>query len=325
MPEMTLAQALNAGLRDAMRDDDKVMCMGEDVGKSGGVFRITDGLQKEFGEDRVRDTPLAESGIVGTAIGLAIYGYRPVCEMQFDGFTYPAFEQIVSHCAKMRSRTMGKLPLPLVIRIPYGGGIGAVEHHSESPEAYFTHTAGLKVVTPSTPTDGYYLMRQAIEDPDPVIFLEPKRRYWIKEDVSIPVTDAPPMGKARVVREGADCTLISYGPSMRTVTEAAEEAAKDGVNCEVLDLRSLRPCDWDTVLESVKKTGRAVVITEANISGSVAAEVAARIQEADFLSLHAPVLRVGGYDIPYPPAKVEDLYLPDIDKVLDAVDSVLNY
>ncbi|MFP5225400.1 MAG: alpha-ketoacid dehydrogenase subunit beta [Actinomycetota bacterium] len=325
MAEMTLAQALNAGLRDAMRDDDKVMVMGEDVGTSGGVFRITDGLQKEFGEDRVRDTPLAESGIVGTAVGLAIYGYKPVCEMQFDGFTYPAFEQIVSHCAKMRSRTMGKLNLPIVIRIPYGGGIGAVEHHSESPEAYFTHTAGLKVVTPSTPTDGYYLMRQAIEDPDPVIFLEPKRRYWIKEDVSLPVTDAPPMGKARVVREGADCTLISYGPSMRTVAEAAEEAAKDGVNCEVLDLRSLRPCDWETVMESVKKTGRAVVITEANVSGSVAAEVAARIQEADFLSLHAPVLRVGGYDIPYPPAKVEDLYLPDIDKVLDAVDSVLNY
>lgn len=325
MPELTLAQALNAGLRDAMRDDDKVMMMGEDVGRSGGVFRITDGLQKEFGEDRVRDTPLAESGIVGTAIGLAIYGYRPVCEMQFDGFTYPAFEQIISHCAKYRSRTMGKLPLPMVIRIPYGGGIGAVEHHSESLEAYFTHTAGLKVVTPSTPTDGYHLIRQAIEDPDPVIFLEPKRRYWIKEEVTIPVVDAPPMGTARIVRDGSDCTIISYGPSMRTVQEAAEEAAKDGVQCEVIDLRSLRPLDWETVMASVKKTGRAVVVTEANVSGSVAAEVAARIQEHDFLSLHAPVLRVGGYDIPYPPAKVEDLYLPDIDKVLDAVDSVLNY
>jgi 2-oxoisovalerate dehydrogenase E1 component beta subunit len=325
MPQLTLAQALNEALRHSMQKDDRVMVMGEDVGKSGGVFRITDKLQAEFGEDRVRDTPLAESGIVGTAIGLAIYGFKPVVEMQFDGFTYPAFEQIISHAAKYRSRTMGKLNLPMVIRIPYGGGIGAVEHHSESLEAYFTHTAGLKVVTPSTPSDAFRLLVQAIEDPDPVVFLEPKRRYWIKEDVELPVSNGLPMGRARIVREGTDCTIISYGPSMRTVEEAAEEAARDGVECEVVDLRSLRPCDWDTIMASVKKTGRAVVVTEANLSGSVAAEIAARISEADFESLQAPVLRVGGYDIPYPPAKVEDLYLPDLDKVLDAVDAVLNY
>jgi pyruvate dehydrogenase E1 component beta subunit len=325
MAQLTLAQALNEALRHAMRADDRVMVMGEDVGTSGGVFRITDKLQTEFGEDRVRDTPLAESGIVGTAIGLAIYGFKPVVEMQFDGFTYPAFEQIVSHVAKYRSRTMGKLNLPIVIRIPYGGGIGAVEHHSESLEAYFTHTAGLKVVTPSTPSDAFRLLVHAIEDPDPVVFLEPKRRYWIKEDVELPVANGLPMGRARVVREGTDCTIISYGPSMRTVEEAAEEAAKDGVACEVIDLRSLRPCDFDTVMASVRKTGRAVVVTEANISGSFASEIAARISEEDFESLQAPVWRVGGYDIPYPPAKVEDLYLPDIDKVLDAVDHVLNY
>ena len=325
MAQLTLAQALNEALRYAMRADDRVMVMGEDVGTSGGVFRITDKLQAEFGEDRVRDTPLAESGIVGTAVGLAIYGFKPVVEMQFDGFTYPAFEQIISHVAKYRSRTMGKLNLPMVIRIPYGGGIGAVEHHSESLEAYFTHTAGLKVVTPSTPSDAFRLLVAAIEDPDPVVFLEPKRRYWIKEDVELPVTDGLPMGRARVVREGTDCTLISYGPSMRTVEEAADEAAKDGVACEVIDLRSLQPCDFETVMASVKKTGRAVIVTEAPVSGSFASEVAARISEQDFESLHAPVMRVGGYDIPYPPAKVEDLHLPDIDKVLDAVDAVLNY
>lgn len=325
MPQLTLAQALNEALRHAMRNDDRVIVMGEDVGKSGGVFRITDKLQAEFGEDRVRDTPLAESGIVGTAVGLAIYGFRPVVEMQFDGFTYPAFEQIISHVAKYRSRTMGKLNLPMVIRIPYGGGIGAVEHHSESLEAYFTHTAGLKVVTPSTPSDAFRLLVQAIEDPDPVVFLEPKRRYWIKEEVTIPVTNGLPMGRARVVREGTDCTIISYGPSMRTVEEAAEEAAKDGVTCEVIDLRSLQPCDFETVMTSVRKTGRAVVVTEASVSGSFASELAARIAEEDFESLHAPVMRVGGYDIPYPPAKVEDVHLPDLDKVLDAVDAVLNY
>jgi 2-oxoisovalerate dehydrogenase E1 component subunit beta len=325
MPTITLAQGLNEALRYCMQKDDRVLVMGEDVGKAGGVFRITDKLQDEFGKQRVIDTPLAESGIVGTGIGLAIYGFKPVCEMQFDGFTYPAFEQITSHLAKYRSRTMGKLPLSVVIRIPYGGGIGAVEHHSESLEAYFTHTPGLKVVTPSTPEDAFRLLVQAIEDPDPVIFLEPKRRYWIREDVELPVTNGTPPGKARIVREGTDVTILTYGPSVRTVEDAATEAARDGVSCEVIDLRWLNPLDLETVMVSVKKTGRAVVVTEAPVTGSFSAELAARIAEDDFLSLNAPVIRVGGYDIPYPPAKLEDLYLPDLDRVLDAVDSVLNY
>ncbi|MGZ6496959.1 MAG: alpha-ketoacid dehydrogenase subunit beta [Actinomycetota bacterium] len=307
-----------------MQRDDHVLVMGEDVGRAGGVFRVTDKLQQEFGEQRVIDTPLAESGIVGTGIGLAIYGYKPVCEMQFDGFTYPAFEQITSHLAKYRSRTMGKLPLSVVIRIPYGGGIGAVEHHSESLEAYFTHTPGLKIVTPSTPSDAFSLLVQAIEDPDPVIFLEPKRRYWIRQEVELPVTNGTSRA-ARIVREGTDVTILTYGPSVRTVEDAAAEAEKDGVSCEVIDLRWLNPLDVDTIMTSVKKTGRAVVVTEAPVTGSFAAEIAARISEDDFLSLNAPVLRVGGYDIPYPPAKVEDLYLPDLDRVLDAVDRVLNY
>lgn len=324
MPTITMAQALNEALRFCMKDDDRVLVMGEDVGRAGGVFRITDRLQSEFGEQRVIDTPLAESGIIGTAIGLAIYGYRPVCEMQFDGFTYPAFEQITSHLAKYRARTMGKLNLPIVVRIPYGGGIGAVEHHSESIEAYFTHTAGLRVVTPSTPGDGFSLLRQAIQSPDPVIFLEPKRRYWIKEDLELPF-EGEPIGKARIVREGEDCTIVTYGPTVRTVQDAAEEAAADGVSCEVIDLRSLVPFDYETVMASVRKTGRAVVVSEAPVTGSFAAEIAARISEEDFESLNAPVLRVGGYDIPYPPAKVEDMYLPDVDRVLDAVDAVLNY
>jgi len=325
MAAITLAQGLNEALRYSMKKDDRVVVMGEDVGRAGGVFRVTDKLQEEFGEARVIDTPLAESGIVGAGIGLAIYGFKPVCEMQFDGFTYPAFEQITSHLAKYRSRTMGKLPLSVVIRIPYGGGIGAVEHHSESLEAYFTHTAGLKVVTPSTPSDGFRLLVQAIEDPDPVIFLEPKRRYWIREDVELPVTNGTPPGQARIVREGTDVTILTYGPSVRTVEDAAEEAAKDGVSCEVVDLRWLNPLDVDTVMASVKKTGRAVVVAEAPVTGSFSGELAARIAEDDFLSLNAPVIRVGGYDIPYPPAKLEDMYLPDIDRVLDAVDRVLNY
>jgi pyruvate dehydrogenase E1 component beta subunit len=299
--------------------------LGEDVGKAGGVFRITDKLQQEFGEERVFDTPLAESGIIGTSIGLAIYGYKPVAEIQFDGFSYPAFEQIISHLAKYRSRTMGKLSLSVVVRIPFGGGIGAVEHHSESLEAYFTHTAGLKVCSPSTPADAFTQLVQAIEDPDPVIFLEPKRRYWIREDVDLPVTGGIPKGKARVVREGKDVTIITYGPSVLTVEEAAAEAAKDDVSCEVIDLRWLNPFDIDTIMESVRKTGRAVVVTEAPVTGSFAAELAARISEDDFLSLNAPVLRVGGFDIPYPPAKLEDMHLPDLDRVLDAVDAVLNY
>jgi pyruvate dehydrogenase E1 component beta subunit len=324
MPQVTMASALNEALRYCMREDPHVVILGEDVGKLGGVFRITDKLQEEFGEDRVLDTPLAESGIVGTAIGMAMYGLRPVCEMQFDGFTYPAFEQIVSHLAKYGSRSRGRMRLPVVIRIPYGGGIGAVEHHSESLEAYFTYTAGLKVVTPSTPTDAFHLLVRSIEDPDPVIFLEPKRRYWIREDVELK-PNGMQIGKAVIRREGTDVTLITYGPSVRTCEEACEEAAADGVEIELIDLRSLIPLDLETIMESVKKTGRAVVVHEAQVTSGFGGEIAARIMEDDFLSLQAPVVRVGGFDIPYPPAKLEDVHLPDVDRVLDAIDKVLNY
>ena len=324
MPPVTMAAALNEALRYSMKNDPHVVVLGEDVGKLGGVFRITDKLQEEFGEERVLDTPLAESGIVGSAIGMAMYGLRPVCEMQFDGFTYPAFEQIVSHLAKYGFRSRGRMRLPIVIRIPYGGGIGAVEHHSESLEAYFTHTAGLKVVTPSTPSDAYSLLIRSIEDPDPVIFLEPKRRYWIREDVELKPNGLP-IGKAAIRSEGTDVTLITYGPSVRTCQEAVEEAAADGVSIELIDLRTLIPLDLDTIMASVKKTGRAVVVHEAQVTGGFGGEIAARIMEDDFLSLHAPVIRVGGFDIPYPPAKLEDVHLPDLDRVLDAVDKVLNY
>jgi len=324
MPQITMAQALNEAMRYCMRDDPHVVILGEDVGKLGGVFRITDKLQEEFGDTRVLDTPLAESGIVGTAIGMAMYGLRPVCEMQFDGFTYPAFEQIVSHLAKYGSRSRGRMRLPVVIRIPYGGGIGAVEHHSESLEAYFTYTAGLKVVTPSTPSDAFSLLVRSIQDPDPVIFLEPKRRYWQREDVDL-TPNGLPIGKALIRREGKDVTVITYGPSVRTCEEACEEAAADGVEIELIDLRSLVPLDLTTIMESVKKTGRAVVVHEAQVTSGFGGEIAARIMEDDFLSLQAPVVRVGGFDIPYPPAKLEDVHLPDVDRVLDAVDKVLNY
>ena len=324
MPPVTMAAALNEALRYSMREDPHVVVLGEDVGRLGGVFRITDKLQEEFGEERVLDTPLAESGIVRPAIGMAMYGLRPVCEMQFDGFTYPAFQQIVSHLAKYGSRSRGRMRLPVVIRIPYGGGIGAVEHHSESLEAYFTHTAGLKVVTPSTPSDAFSLLVRSIQEPDPVIFLEPKRRYWIREDVELEPNGLP-IGKAAVRREGSDVTLITYGPSVRTCEEACREAAADGVEIELIDLRSLIPLDLETIMTSVKKTGRAVVVHEAQVTGGFGGEIAARIMEDDFLSLQAPVVRVGGFDIPYPPAKLEDVHLPDVDRVLDAVDKVLNY
>lgn len=324
MAAITLAQGLNEALRHSLRDDKRVIVLGEDVGFNGGVFRITDKLQSEFGEERVMDTPLAEAGIVGTAIGMAMYGLKPVCEMQFDGFTYPAFEQIVSHLAKYGSRTKGVMRLGVVVRIPFGGGIGAVEHHSESPEAYFVHTAGLKVVCPSTPADAYSLLLESIQSPDPVIFFEPKRRYWVKEELDLPAKTEP-IGKAVVRRAGTDVTLISYGPMMRVVLDAAEEAAADGVSVEVIDLRTLVPLDIATVLESVSKTSRAVVVHEACVTGGMGAEIAARITEANFASLEAPVLRVGGWDIPYPPAKLEEEHLPDVDRVLDAIDAALNY
>lgn len=323
--QVTLAQALTRGLRRAMEDDPKVLVMGEDVGKLGGVFRVTDGLQKDFGEERVIDTPLAESGIIGTAIGLALRGYRPVCEIQFDGFVYPAFDQIVSQLAKMRARSRGRVSVPVVIRIPMGGGIGAVEHHSESNEAYFAHTAGLRVVACSNPLDAYWMVQQAIACDDPVVFYEPKRRYWEKGDLDEASTDVLPLGSARIARAGTDVTVAAYGPMVRTVLQAAEVASGEGRELEVVDLRSLSPLDMDTLAGSVRRTGRLVVVHEAPTFLGMGSEVAARVSETCFHHLEAPVLRVGGYDTPYPPSRVEDDYLPDLDRVLDAVDRSLSY
>jgi 2-oxoisovalerate dehydrogenase E1 component subunit beta len=322
MSPVMMAKALNEGLRKALEDDPKVIIMGEDVGKLGGVFRVTDGLQKDFGEARVFDTPLAESGIIGTAVGLAIRGYRPVCEIQFDGFVYPGFDQIVSQVAKIHNRSNGKIKMPITIRIPYGGGIGAVEHHSESPEAYFAHTAGLKVVSCSNPSDAFWMIQQSIKSDDPVIFFEPKRRYWVKGELA----DRPdPLHQARVVRPGRDATLVAYGPMVATSLEAATAAEEDGHDLEVIDLRSISPIDTTTVVESVKRTGRLVVVHEASVSHGVGAELAARVQEKAFYSLEAPVLRVGGFDTPYPASRLEEEWLPTVDRILDAVDRSLEY
>ncbi|MEU7769448.1 alpha-ketoacid dehydrogenase subunit beta [Nocardia sp. NPDC049190] len=322
----TFAAALNAGLRRALEDDPKVVLMGEDIGRLGGVFRVTDTLQKDFGDNRVVDTPLAESGIVGAAFGMALRGYRPVCEIQFDGFVYPAFDQIVSHVAKIHYRTQGKVLAPITIRIPFGGGIGSVEHHSESPEAYFAHTAGLRVATPSNPADAYSMIRQAIALDDPVIFFEPKRRYWDKDDVDFGALDrgeALPLDRARVCAIGTDVTVVAYGGTVATALSAARIAAEEGHSLEVIDLRSLSPMDFDTVEESVAKTGRLIVTHEAPVFAGLGAEIAARITERCFYQLEAPVLRVGGFDIPYPPAKLEKHHLPDPDRILAAVDRSL--
>jgi 2-oxoisovalerate dehydrogenase E1 component beta subunit len=322
--DMAIAKALNAGLQRALTEDSKVLIFGEDVAELGGVFRVTEGLHAEFGQDRVFNSPIAESGIVGTAIGLAMRGYRPVVEIQFDGFVFPAFNQITTQLAKLTYRSEGFLQMPVVIRIPYGGGIGAVEHHSESPEAYFAHTAGLRVVTPSNPNDAYWMIQQAIQSPDPVIVFEPKRRYWQKGPVNL---DTPPMPlhSARLLREGSQVTLLAYGPMVSTALQAAEIGAEEGVSIEVIDLRSLSPIDYPTIFASVQKTGRAIIASEAPVNGSVAGEIAARIAENAFYSLEAPVLRVGGFDTPYPPAKLEEAYLPDADRILEAVDRVLDY
>jgi len=327
MSSLTLSKALNEGLRKAMENDPKVLIMGEDVGKLGGVFRVTDGLQKDFGEDRVVDTPLAESGIVGTAIGLALRGYRPVCEIQFDGFVFPAFDQITTQLAKMRYRSLGTVSLPVVIRIPFGGGIGAVEHHSESPEALFAHTAGLRVVACGDPADAYAMIQQSISCDDPVLFFEPKRRYWDKTEVDLVggVAAAAALDKARILASGTDVTVLCYGPMVRTCAEAAVAASADGRSVEVIDLRSIAPLDTEAIFASVRKTGRCVVVHEAPVTGGLGAEIAALVTQECFYQLEAPVLRVGGYSTPYPPSRIEEYYLPDLDRVLDAVDRAFTY
>jgi pyruvate dehydrogenase E1 component beta subunit len=321
---MPIAKAINAGIQKAMQNNNKVLVFGEDVAELGGVFRVTEGLLAEFGNKRVFNSPIAESGIVGTAIGLAMRGYRSVAEIQFEGFVYPAFNQIVSQLAKLTNRSEGHLSMPVVVRIPYGGGIGAVEHHSESPEAYFSHTPGLRVISPSNSNDAYWMIQQAIESNDPVIFFEPKRRYWQKGMVNL---DTPPSGMhdAKVIREGTQVTLVSYGPMIPTALQAAEVAAAEGTSIEVIDLRSMSPIDFGTIINSVKKTGRLVVASEASTSFSVSAEIAAKVAELAFYHLEAPIIRVGSFDVPYPPAKLEELFLPDADRILEAVDRSLNY
>jgi len=321
--QLTLAKAINSGLRRALDDDDRVLLLGEDIGALGGVFRVTDGLQARFGADRVMDMPLAESGIIGAAIGLAFRGFRPVCEIQFDGFIYPGFDQIVAQLAKMRYRTGGNVAMPITIRVPYGGGIGAVEHHSESPEAYFAHTAGLRVVTCSSPQDAHTMIRQAIACDDPVLFFEPKRRYWTKGEVAEEPGDVIPLESARVLSVGTDVTLVSYGPLVATARDAAAAAESDGVSIEVIDLRSLSPIDFATIEASVQKTGRLVVTHEAQRSGGLGAEIAAGITERCFNWLEAAPERVTGFDVPYPAASLEEHFLPDLDRILDAVDRVL--
>ena len=322
--QTTLSKAITNGLRASMEDNAKVLVMGEDVGKLGGVFRVTDGLQKDFGEDRVIDTPLAESGILGTAVGLAMRGYRPVCEIQFDGFVYPAYDQLVSQVAKIHFRSKGKVPMPIVVRIPFGGGFGGVEHHSESPEAQFAHTPGLKVVSCSNPVDAYFMIQQAIKSDDPVIFLEPKARYWEKAEIDVDATPAP-LFSSRVVHEGTDATLLAYGPTVKTALQSAATAEQEGISVEVIDLRTLSPLDMGPVYASVRKTGRAAVVHEAHTNLGLGAEISARITENCFYSLEAPIMRVGGFDTPYPASRIEEEYLPDLDRILDAIDRTRSY
>ncbi|MFT4030336.1 MAG: alpha-ketoacid dehydrogenase subunit beta [Protaetiibacter sp.] len=321
---LPMAKAINEGLRAALAADPRVLLMGEDIGTLGGVFRVTEHLKAEFGENRVLDTPLAESAIVGTAIGLAMRGYRPVCEVQFDGFIYPGFDQITSQLAKLTYRHEGTQSFPVVIRVPYGGHIGAVEHHQESPEAYFAHTAGLRVVSPATPNDGYWMIQQAIASEDPVLFLEPKSRYWVKGEVADDGVPTP-LHQSRVVRTGTQATLVGHGAMVAQLLQAAEIAASEGTSLEVIDLRSLSPIDYAPILASVQKTGRLVVAQEAPGNVSVGSEIAATVAERAFYSLEAPVLRVSGYDTPFPPAKLESVYLPDVDRILEAVDRALAY
>jgi pyruvate dehydrogenase E1 component beta subunit len=324
MPEVTMGQAINQALRHSLAEDDRVLVFGEDIGKLGGVFRITDKLQEEFGDERVFDTPLAESGIMGISVGLAMAGWKPVPEMQFDAFSYPSLNQVISHVAKYRFRSAATMSMPVVMRIPFGGAVGAAEHHSESPETYYAHTAGLKVVVPSSPLDAYTLLRRSIRDPDPVIYLEPKSRYWSKESGELD-PDGLPIGAARVVREGEHATLVAWGGMVRRCLDAAEAAAEDDVSVEVLDLRSLVPLDIEGLATSARKTGRVVVVHEAPMTAGFGGEIVARVAEEAFDHLEAPVLRVTGWDMPYPPATVEEHYLPSVERILLALGRTLSY
>jgi pyruvate dehydrogenase E1 component beta subunit len=324
MAEVTMVSALNAALRDALRADPRTLVFGEDVAELGGVFRVTDGLQSEFGRERVFNTPIAEAGIAGICVGLAMAGWRPIAEMQFDGFSYPALDQIISHVAKYRQRTRGRVAMPIVIRIPSFGGIKGKEHHGESPETYYVHTAGLKVVVPSSPLDAYTLLARAIADPDPVIVLEPKSRYWSKEEGEFSA-DGPPIGEARTVRAGEHCVLVSYGAMVHRCLQAAEELAADGIECAVLDLRSLVPLDVAALGNAVRAAGRAVVVHEAPLTLGMGAEIAARAMEAAFDFLEAPVARVTGWDTPYPPAALEGVYLPSVERIAEAVRRTVAY
>ncbi|MFB9073263.1 alpha-ketoacid dehydrogenase subunit beta [Citricoccus parietis] len=324
---LTIAKAINRALADELAADPKTLLMGEDIGSLGGVYRVTEGLKATYGADRVVDSPLAESGIIGTSIGLALRGYRPVTEIQFDGFVFPGFNQITTQLAKLRARTRGTATVPVTIRIPYGGGIGSIEHHSESPEALFAHTPGLRIITPSNAQDAYWMTRQGIQSQDPVIIFEPKRRYWLKGQVDLAADGHGGLGafQAQVVRTGTDATIAAYGPLVPVALAAANAAAEDGRSIEVVDLRSLSPIDFDTLQASLEKTGRMVIAHEAPTFGGLGGEIAARLTERSFLHLEAPIIRVGGFHLPYPPSRVEEQYLPDLDRILDAVDRTFAY
>jgi pyruvate dehydrogenase E1 component beta subunit len=324
MPEVTMSAALNAALRDALADDPRVLVYGEDVGTLGGVFRVTDGLQAAFGSERVFDTPIAEAAMAGAAVGLALGGWKPVVEMQFDGFSYPALDQVISHVAKYRERTRGRVEMAITIRIPSFGGIRGKEHHGESPETYYVHTAGLKVVVPSTALDAYRLLRLAIADPDPVIVLEPKARYWSKEEGELTV-DGPAIGEGRVLREGDACAIVTYGAMVARALETADVLATEGIDVRVVDLRSLSPLDLELLARCVRETGRLVVVHEAPLTLGMGAEIAARAMEEAFDHLEAPVARVTGWDTPYPPASLEQHYLPSVERIADAVRRTVKY
>ncbi|WP_242362030.1 MULTISPECIES: alpha-ketoacid dehydrogenase subunit beta [Anaeromyxobacter] len=324
MPTMNIIQAVNDALRLEMRRDPDVVVMGEDVGKFGGVFRATQGLYDEFGADRVMDTPLAEGGIIGTALGMALYGLRPVPEIQFADFIFPAFDQIVNEVAKYRYRSAGQYSCPMVIRTPYGGGIKGGHYHSQSPETHFVHTAGLKVVVPSNPYDAKGMLISAIRDPDPVLFFEPKRVYRAAKGEVPEGEYQVPIGKAKVTREGSALTLVAWGSMWHEAEQAAREAEAEGIDCEVIDLRSLQPLDTDTLVQSVKKTGRAIVVHEAPRTCGFGAELAAILQEKCFLHLEAPITRVTGFDTPFP-YTLENEYLPRAPRVLKAIREVVSY